>query len=285
MRLSSWGFESPLSHHLLLRFIVMDCDTYCTAFSYDINSIFDLFHGRYETEIVDEVLHVAYSKGEIVSDLFFFPYGTFVAWGLSEKETRGVILDIKPFETDPVDSIEHERYPCKYGEKVEFDDEMITLTGDDVKLKLAFSHGLAHSAKLGSFEGIVQTTFEENMHLPQTLARHGKIPLSRYQTRKKMGQLFLDRTSISLHLGELDTPEFFWENSDYEPLYQEMVVELDLNARTSALNQKLGVLHELFEMLGQELSDQHSSRLEWAIILLIVLEVLILLLHDVMKVI
>lgn len=263
----------------------MDCDAYCTASSYDIKSIFDLFHGRYQTEIIDDVLHVAYHHENFRSDLFFFRYGTFVAWGLSEEETKKLILEIKPFETDPVARVEHETYSCRYGEKARFDDVIITLPSDEVKFKLAFSHGFAHSAKLGAFEFIIQATFEENMHLPQTLARYGKIPLSRYQIRKKMGHLFLDRTSINLHLGELDTPDFFWENSDYEPLYEEVSIQLDLYSRTSALNQKLGVLHELFGMLGQELSDQHSSRLEWAIILLIVLEVLILLLHDVMMVI
>lgn len=263
----------------------MECNTYCTALSYDVKSIFDLFHGRYETEIIDDVLHVAYHNDDCQSELFFFPYGTFVAWNLPKKVVKKIIIDIKPFETDVVEVIEHERYPYQYGEKAQFDDEMITLPDEEVNVKLAFSHGLAHSAKLGSFEGIIQATFEDNMHLPQTLSRYGKIPLSRYQIRKKIGQLFLDRTSINLHLGELDTPEFFWENPDYEPLYEKMTVELDLHSRTTALNQKLGVLHDLFEMLGQELNDQHSSRLEWAIILLIVLEVLILLLHDVMKVI
>ncbi|MEM1283506.1 MAG: RMD1 family protein [Chlamydiota bacterium] len=263
----------------------MDCGVYCTALSYDTKLIYDLFRGYNETEIIDDVIHVAYHQEAFQADLFFFPYGTFVAWNLPKKALDGIVVDIKPFETDPIEVIEHESYIYQYGGVASFDDEMITLSDETVNIKLAFSHGLANSAKLSAFEGIIQKTFEDNKHLPHRLAKHGKIPLSRYQIRRKMGQLFLDRTSINLHLGELDIPEFFWENSDYEPLYEKMSCELDLHPRTLALNQKLGVLHDLFEMLGQELSDQHSSRLEWAIILLIVLEVLILLLHDVIKVI
>jgi uncharacterized Rmd1/YagE family protein len=45
------------------------------------------------------------------------------------------------------------------------------------------------------------------------------------------------------------------------------------------------VIHELFEMLGNELNHQHSSRLEWTIIGLIVMEVFLTLLRDVFRVI
>jgi uncharacterized Rmd1/YagE family protein len=38
-------------------------------------------------------------------------------------------------------------------------------------------------------------------------------------------------------------------------------------------------VHELFEMLGNELNHQHSSRLEWTIIWLIIIEVGLSILH------
>jgi uncharacterized Rmd1/YagE family protein len=60
---------------------------------------------------------------------------------------------------------------------------------------------------------------------------------------------------------------------------------LDLESRVEVLNQRLGVIHELFEMLGNELNHQHSSRLEWTIIGLIVMEVILTLLRDVFRVI
>jgi uncharacterized Rmd1/YagE family protein len=263
----------------------MDCVSYCTAFAYDVKSIVDFFRGRYETEVIDEVIHVAYHQKNFQSELFFFPYGTFVAWDLPVGVAKKIIVDIKPYENNTLDAVEKEVYCYQLGEKALFNDDIMTLPTEEVKVKLAFSHALAHSAKLGAFEGIIQKTFEDNKHLPESLAKYGKIPLSRFQIRKKIGQLFLDRTSISLHLDVLDIPEFFWENPEYEPLYEVMAVELDLHSRISTLNQQLGVIHDLFEMLSHELNDQHSSRLEWAIIILIVLEVVILLLHDVLKVI
>lgn len=275
----------PFAHQLFSGKVIMDCDTYCTALSYDTKALFSFFNKHYEAEVIDKIVYVAYQREGRCADLFFFPYGTFVAWDLSEENVSEIIEAIKPFETTSLAAIEHEHHQYRYGEKIIYDDAMSTLPSGEMKAKLAFSHGFAQSAKLSVFEKLMQMIYEENKYLPESLARYGKIPLSRSQIRKKLGQLFLDRTSINLHLGVLDAPDFFWDNSDFEPLYKKMTIELELRSRTGVLNQQLGILHDLFEMLSQQLSDQHASRLEWVIIWLIVIEVLILLFHDVMQVI
>ena len=59
---------------------------------------------------------------------------------------------------------------------------------------------------------------------------------------------------------------------------------LDIETRVEVLNQRLDVVHELFQMLGSELNHQHSSRLEWTIIWLIIIEVILTLLKDVFRI-
>jgi len=73
----------------------------------------------------------------------------------------------------------------------------------------------------------------------------------------------------------LDTPEFFWEYSELEPYYRLVAHYLDIERRVNVLNQRLTVLKELFDMLNNEINHKHSSRLEWTIIWLIVIEVII----------
>ena len=138
--------------------------------------------------------------------------------------------------------------------------------------------------KLGTFETAIRKTFIHTKEIPEDLAKHGRIPLSRKEIRRKMGELFIERNSINLHVDVLDTPEFFWEYSELEPLYAMASNYLDIDSRVEVLNHRLDVIHELFEMLGNELNHQHSSRLEWTIIILIVLEVVITLLKDVFHV-
>jgi len=74
---------------------------------------------------------------------------------------------------------------------------------------------------------------------------------------------------------------FFWEQTDLEPYYNLVKHYLERDRRVVILNQRLAVLQELFDMLAAELNHQHSSRLEWTIIWLIVIEVLLHIVTDI----
>jgi uncharacterized Rmd1/YagE family protein len=56
---------------------------------------------------------------------------------------------------------------------------------------------------------------------------------------------------------------------------------LDVNKRVDILNRRLNLLHELFGILSDALNHQHSARLEWTIIVLIVIEVVLGLMRDI----
>ena len=58
---------------------------------------------------------------------------------------------------------------------------------------------------------------------------------------------------------------------------------MDINTRLDILNKKLSVVHELYEILSNELKHAHSSFLEMIIIGLIVIEVVLTLFKDILK--
>ena len=61
-----------------------------------------------------------------------------------------------------------------------------------------------------------------------------------------------------------------------------MIIEyMDQERRVNILNQQLMVLQELLDMLTTELNNQHSSKLEWIIIILIAFEVTLMLVKDI----
>lgn len=261
----------------------MECQTYCTSYSFNLKTLYHVFHGKYKTTMESDVVHIEVQNYDKRCDAFFFPYGTAILWNFSVDEAQELLAEIDPVEYTPLEKKEHECYEYQYGDKASFHDDILTLPDDDVLTKTAFSHCLAQSIKLRAFESMIQKIFEATHYLPEHLAKHGKIPLSRRQIRKMMGSIFNERNAINLRLNILNTPKFFWENPEYEHIYLTMASEMDIETRTSALNQQLDVLHDLFEMLGNELDFQHSNRLEWAIVLLIIVEVLLLLLHDVLN--
>ncbi len=251
------------------------CTTYSSAVSFPLKKLVGRFSAHHEVSWFRDVIYVSCKKGDDPLDCgaFIFPYGAAVMWGLSPQQKKSILETLKKDEDQPYEVTEKESYTYIYGSKAAIANDQITLPSSQLEAKLAFSHGLAQSIKLSVFEGAAQKTIAKTKDIPAQLAKHGKISLSRKQIRKMRGSLFIERSSINLHFDVLDVPEYFWEHFELEPIYTLIANYLDLETRVEILNQRLDVIHDLFEVLGNELNHQHSSRLEWIIILLIAIEV------------
>jgi uncharacterized Rmd1/YagE family protein len=260
----------------------MDCCAFCSAATYMIKPLYERMRISYKANLYRDVLHLFIEKEGCSFQAFFFPYGVSVFWGApKELGLKMIQEEVEALEQFHCEDLETDLFTYSFGDIAKIVEDEITLPNEDVLTKLAVSHGIAQSVKLGTFESSIQKTYNSTKKIPENLVLQGKIPLSRKEIRRKMGELFISRNSINLHMDVLDTPEFFWEYPELEPLYMLTANYLDISRRVEVLNQRMDVIHGLFEMLGNELNHLHSSRLEMTIILLIVIEVLIALMRDV----
>jgi len=257
----------------------MRCYFSNTANAYRLSDLAEELKKTFEITREKDALHVDVENGSV----FYFAYGCMVLWGLSPEQEKQFVSLVKPFESQPLTPPLEDHMSFTSGETFKIINDEIVLANNSPLTLLAASHSLAQSVKLDAFEKSVDRTVESMRHLPEQMAKQGKIGLSRRQIRRKMGELFIERNSINLHSDILDKPEFFWVYPDVEPVYTMIANYLDLSPRVEVLNQRLGVVHELFEMLNSELNHQQSSRLEWIIIILIFIEVGITLMKDVFK--
>lgn len=256
--------------------------SYCTADSYLIKPLLDTLQSNFDAKMIRDTLHISLSADE---DLFIFPYGVVVTWGVNSTKTHEMLEIVRPFEREPLTHRETDEFDVVLGPNPKIAQDVITIPHFDLLTKTAISHGIAQSVELGYFETSVQRSFESTRKIPKDLVKYGRIPLSRNQIRKKMGEIFQERSSINLHADVLDLPEFFWEHPHLEPLYQMVANYLDIRSRVEVLNHRLDIMHELYEVLAGELNHQHSARLEMTIILLIIFEVIISLMHYVFHII
>lgn len=259
----------------------MEIIGYCTVDSYRIKSLLDKYQATKNVivaEMMRDTLHLVFHPDK---EAFIFPYGVIVTWGMNRQEGLILIEEIAPFEKERVAAIETDEFVARFGDISKVASDVITLTKMDTLTKMAVSHGIAQSVELSYFETAIQRSFESTRKIPGDLVKYGKIPLSRKEIRKKMAEIFQERSSINLHADVLDLPEFFWEHPELEPTYQMVANYLDIRARVEVLNHRLDIMHELYGVLGSELNHQHSTRLEMTIVLLIVVEVFLTLLRDV----
>ncbi len=259
----------------------MRCTGYCTAANYDIARLFQSLQANGTSQMYRDAVHTQ-PKDEkgVKRDIFYFSYGVVVFWGFSEEEEKPLVAALKDFEKVSLHKYELDEFSFSYGDKMKIEDDEIFLQKKDVLTKLAISYAIGQSVKLTVFEEVISRTIERSKQIPRDLAEKGKITLSRKETSRKMGELYLERNYINLHSEILDTPELFWEHADLEPIYRKMAFYLDITKRVDLLNRRLTLLHELFEILSDGLNHQHSSRLEWTIIVLIIIEVMLGLMRD-----
>lgn len=264
----------------------MRCTTYCTASTYDLPRLFQSLQKFGSSQLFRDCIHIAIKEDrKQKGDIFYFAYGCIVLWGFAEEEELSILSALKEFEKDPMTKPELDEFTFAYGDKMQIEEDEIILHTKNMLTKLAISHGLAQSVKLTTFEETVQKTIANTKQLPEALASRGKISMSRKEISQKMGELFIERNFINIHAEILDTPEFFWNYPELEPFYRRTAHYLDVTKRVEVLNKRLAVIHELFEILRNELNHQHSSRLEWTIIILIVIEVVLALMRDLFHVI
>eukprot|EP00879_Flechtneria_rotunda_P003970 GHRR01004210.1.p1 GENE.GHRR01004210.1~~GHRR01004210.1.p1 ORF type:complete len:437 (+),score=141.40 GHRR01004210.1:141-1451(+) len=240
---------------------------------------------KLETHTYQDVVHATPKLDDPNSgDIFFFDYGTVVFWGISAADEQAVVHSIvNPCKQEPLDlhEIEIDEFTFYYSsiEPPHIQNDLITINKSfaaDHQVKLAISHALAQSTLLGCYEERLQDIVEVTKDLPEALAEHGRVNISRKEVARLIGQVFLQRSAVNLLGVVLDVPEFFWSAPDgLQVLYKRVREYLELDTRVDVLNTRYGVLQEMLEMVRDHQNNQHMSRLEWIVIWLIAIAVVI----------
>ncbi|MGI1680134.1 MAG: RMD1 family protein [Cellvibrionaceae bacterium] len=251
-------------------------DTVVLGRHFDYQKIGGMLNGEHKLTRYREVSLVELSGGEV----WLFDYGVLIFWGVEEKERIDLIGVLKSCIEDPLEKAEYERYRFVLNsDDTKIHQDIIYLSDNATLNRLAVSHAFAQSIKLSVFEDLAQAVIEDNASIPRTLAKTGKISVSRSKLAQKRGVLFSTKSDILLNFNLLDTPEFFWDYPELESLYLLSARYLDVLPRVNLLSKKLETIHELLEMLANEQNHKHSSFLEWIIIILIAVEIVLFFWH------
>ncbi len=258
----------------------MECRGYCRVARYDLEVVLQQLDEFYNREIIEGVLCIEGAPLSENGAIFIFAYGVAIFWDVAVEDCERWLEKASAGALETLAFTEQDRFQFAYGTPEKISKRTIEIPDRQLLTKLAVSHAMSQSIRLGIFEQKIEQTIRSTAHIPSTLAETGRQPLSRKQLRRMMGQLYLERSSINLHFDLLDEPEFLWEHEELEPLYNMTRKYLDVQNRIAVLNQKLEVVEELLDVLSEELKHSHSVRLEWIIIWLIAVEVAFLLVQD-----
>lgn len=257
-----------------------------------------------------EIAHLQYpfAAGKH-ADVLVLSNGTVAAWGMTEVEALEQIVPVlkgaelrsyKKPESEDMDFIETVQAASRVevaseleggeGQQLELAEILVsdipksTMRGDVIIIsgstdterllaKAAFSSGLARSTKLAALENSLDNHIESTKTFIDNLASGRELGIQGTKVLRLTGQLLQIRGQLNLYSELIETPDLYWEEPVLESLYTLISRKLDVAPRISILNKKLDYASESINILKSHLSEEHGIRLEWMIIILIMVEV------------
>jgi uncharacterized Rmd1/YagE family protein len=208
-----------------------------------------------------------------------FRYGAVVLFNLSPVEEVSFLKHLEPMLRESFEPPEIEEGDLEVldsgAERVE--KGVIKLRDLSVERLQVVADVLAKSAVLSYYEGSISTTFESIGPFAQSL-RGSKAYGFRGRQRDSellstIGNILLiqHKTVGLVEVGE--KPEVLWERPDLERLYARLEDEYELRERQRALERKLDVISRTAETVLNLLQHKTGLRVEWYIVVLIVVEI------------
>lgn len=197
----------------------------------------------------------------------FYNFGSVVFFNVDEavqKTTLERLKNFLPKSGEPVTSdeflMEVER---RAKNTVSFDKVVVDkLSREKVEL---IALVLAQSAALEYFENRVD----------DILSQVGFVTSQPKKTGEFIRMAMATKQSLIATLSLLEKPEETWENKILDDLHQEAVMMFELKERFRTLDYKLKTVQENLEILSNMTANRQHLLLEWAIVGLIVMEVLL----------
>jgi len=223
---------------------------------------------------------------EKIKEIFFFKEGCVVFWNVPELERHQVLKALKPFcEEIYEDSVVFEEsemmtYKMSTTGNSHLQKSIINIADDgDLMVKYTFSDAIKSSVKLGSWEATLEGIIDSIEFITDDLRRDAGVKISKDFVIQKTGEILGLRHVLNLSSDLLDTPDFYWDREDLEHLFMATCSHLSMARRIKVLNEKLSHCLEVMDMINNHLSHEHSSRLEWIIIILIAIEIVFEVIH------
>lgn len=78
------------------------------------------------------------------------------------------------------------------------------------------------------------------------------------------------------------TPEFLWNDTEFESVYRAVYRYMEVAWRLEVLNKRLTIVGELLDVLRSQQEHIHANKLEWVIIILVAMEVILQLVWNIL---
>jgi uncharacterized Rmd1/YagE family protein len=204
-----------------------------------------------------------------------FRYGALVFFGLDEEAQAEWIARLSSFISDPIERPETEALEIRIDPSARDDiaaDGSLVASRFGISEAQVVAHVLAKSAVLTYYEARVMRAFTRIELRVERPARG----TSRRQARDLIDELRSAQAIQVQTVGRVELtekPELLWDDPRLDRLYERIAIEFELRDRDAALNRKLAIISESAATSLELIHTGQSLRVEWYIVILIVVEI------------
>jgi len=206
-----------------------------------------------------------------------FRFGAVAAVGLGPEVEERLVEQARELIKEPRRSVVLEEVTIAVGPGV---DEGIDTDGRVLLRELSVGRAqvvasvLAKSAVLGDYEGEVAAVFERIEPFAAEL-REGGLTRGGRALLRELGDVLSIQSRMVGRAEVGEKPEITWDAPELDRLYEKLAKEYELREREQALVRKLDLISRAASTYLGLLSDRRTLRVEWYIVVLILVEILL----------
>jgi required for meiotic nuclear division protein 1 len=204
-------------------------------------------------------------------------YGAAVMFGVDPDEESAFLADLAPYLREPLAQPEVEDLTILIdpARADVLERERLILTDADVPRFQVVADVLGKSVLLADQEAQVGLAFDRIEPLAEELKEFGRGARRTGALVRHIGETLLIQHRLVGRAEVGDKPDIIWERSDLERLFLALEGEYEIRERQLALERKLTLINETAGTLLELLQSKRSLRVEWYIVILIVVEIVL----------
>ncbi len=221
---------------------------------------------------------VFYALTETNRYLYIFDYGVVVFANYDEVAKSELMRFIQNYTTDLVNLNLSEEYKIETDDtlsKVAVKNDYVTVPKINPSVLRIVMLNIGQSVALEYYEVLTDDLITSSKYYILELEKHGKLSISKTNLLKYIGKVLNVKNSIVDNLYILDDPNLVWDNEELDLLNRLLKANFDINTRFKDLDYRLQIVEDNLRLFTDVLNVRESSRLEWTIVILIVIEIMI----------
>lgn len=206
-----------------------------------------------------------------------FRYGVVVLFGLTSVEEVAFLDHIRPFILSPLAELESEELDVhlQLNQNEGMMEKTVVVKSFTVERLQIIADVLAKSVVLAHYEAKVAISFDKIEPFAEKLRAEGSGGKQARDFIHHIGDSLIMQSKMVGRAEVADKPEVLWEYPELERFYISLETEFEIRERHVALERKLDLISRTAETLLDLLHNKRSLRVEWYIVILIVVDIIV----------